>query len=98
MNRDMPQYQISITSYHRIDVKKTITIFVNKSRHFHVILDDFKEEKRLLKNQPKLRGCDEKDLTIYSMLMSGTLENVKNLIKTDTPLGVQIDILERIEI
>jgi len=47
----------------------------------------------LVPRQPRLRGCDPDDLHVYSILIRGLHTNAKNLIKTKTPDGVQIDLL-----
>ena len=63
------------------------------SKEFSITTDDPIKEKGPLDFQPNLCGCDKKDLKIYSLSIRGTLANAKKLVKIETPLGVQIDLL-----
>lgn len=87
------QIQLAFTGYHESKVKSALNTIKKNSKNFDVIITDppIKHEG-LLAFQPKLRGCDQKDLTVYSLSIIGTLENARNLVKTQTPLGVQIDL------
>lgn len=84
---------LTFTGYDEKDVKSAIETIRTESSKFNIKLGESVLQKRLLKDQPKLRGCDESDLTIFSVIITGEFENAKNLVKVRTPYGVQIDLL-----
>lgn len=88
--------QLAFTGYHKSNVKKALNLIVGKSFKFNVsIIDKPKKEQDFIKHQPVYHGCNVADLTIYSLPIDGKLIDVKNLVKTKTPLGVQIELLPR---
>ncbi len=90
--------RVAFTGYHESQVKTAVSTIVKSSQSFGVdVYGAPKKEKGLIHNQPNLRGCDNNDLHVYSLAIGGSLANAKNLIKTKTPLGVQIDLLPKFQ-
>ena len=88
------QLLIVFTGYHESDVKTAVDTIRENSEVFGITVNgNPKKEKGLIHYQPNLRGCDKKDLSVYSLTISGALTDVRNLIKIKTPSGVQIDLL-----
>ena len=88
------QVQLAFTGYNESNVKLALKTIMKKSSDFDVIVNGKPiQQHELLVGQPQLRGCDKKDLTVFSVSITGSLENLKNLVKIKTPLGVQIDLL-----
>ena len=84
---------LAFTGYHKSKVRTALNKIIKRSKKFDVaVTDKPKEHKRQLKFQAKLWGCDVKDLTIYSIPITGTLANAKSLVRTDTPQGVMIEL------
>ncbi len=90
------QIQLAFTGYNESNVKIAVNKIRKCSSNFDIIIDGTPiKEKGLINHQPDLRGCDNKDLKVYSLAIQGDLANIKNLVKLKTPLGVQIDLLPK---
>ena len=92
--RMQKQIQLAFTGYHESKVKSALNTIRKNSENFDVVVTDIPiKHEGPLDFQPNLRGCDQKDLKVYSLSVTGTLANARNLVKMETPLGVQIDLL-----
>jgi len=88
------QIQLAFTGYNESNVKTAVkTIMVNSSSFDIIVKGNPIKESGLITNQPNLRGCDNADLKIYSISITGTIVDIRNLVKMKTPQGVQIDLL-----
>ena len=88
------QVQLAFTGYDALDVESALSTIIKKSSNFNIIVNgDPISHDGLMKDQPRLRGCDKKDVIVFSMLLSGSLKNIKDLVKSETPNGVQIELL-----
>lgn len=87
---------VAFTGYNESNVKTALDLIQKKSINFKINIEGIaKKEDGLLNNQPLLRGCNKEDLIVYSLMIHGNLGNIRNLIKTRTPYGVQIDLLPK---
>ena len=94
MSRMQKQMQLAFTGYDESKVKIAVKKIVVNSPNFDIVVNgDPTKEKGLIKYQPKLRGCDYKDIKIYSLSIIGDIANMRDLVKTKTPRGVLIDLL-----
>ena len=88
------QVQLAFTGYSESNVRIAVDTIVQNSAHFDITVNGNPiKENGLIVNQPNLRGCDNEDLKVYSLSIEGALANAKELVRTKTPLGVQIDLL-----
>lgn len=88
------QIQLAFTGYHESKVKSALNTIKKNSRNFDVGVNAAPTKHECpLAFQPNLLGSDQKDLKVYSLSITGTLANARNLVKIQTPLGVQIDLL-----
>ena len=86
--------QLLMTSYVANDVEITLSKIQRKASSLNIHIDDIltqDETSRL--EQPKLWGCDGKDVTKQAILLTGSMDKIKELIQINTPDGVLIEIL-----
>ena len=90
----MEEHTLTFTGYQGTKVRETVKIIRENAHKFNVdITGKPVKEKKPLRDQPKLHGCDVKDLTIYSLNIKGELPNVRDLVNMDTPFGIMINLL-----
>ena len=95
--RMQKQIQLAFAGYNESNVKTAVKTIVTNSPNFNIVVKgNAIKEDGLIINQPNLRGCDNKDLKIYSISIMGSLVNIRNLVKMKTPPGVQIDLLPQV--
>ena len=88
------QFQLAFTGYNESNIKTAVKTIVKNSSRFDIIVKGAPiKENGFLTHQPNLRGCDKVDLKIYSISIKGILADIRNLIKMETPYGVQINLL-----
>jgi len=89
------QIQLSFTGYEKSNIKTALEKIRKESLAFNVTVHgtSVKRQIKLVQGQPKLWGCDKEDVTIRTLLVSGYLKDIKNLVRLDTPDGVQIELL-----
>lgn len=94
MISNMQNQILAFTGYNESNVRSAIETIQKNSFNFKIRIDGkARKENGLITNQPLLRGCYNEDLKVYSLIINGTLVNMRNLIKMQTPYGVQIDLL-----
>ncbi len=87
--------QLLFTGYNSSNVKTAVAKIVKQSSAFHVTVHGtpMTQKAKPVKGQPKLWGCGKEDVANTLIIVSGSLNDVKKLVKVDTPNGVQIELL-----
>ena len=88
------QVKLAFTGYKKSNVKLALSTIKKQSSNFNVTINSESiPQSNDIGDQPKLWGCTKEDVIRYSVLVSGSLKDVKDLVKSKTPDGVQIELL-----
>lgn len=87
--------KIVVSSYNLPQVQGTITKIMTQSPKYHVktVGKPFIQKMSVSSNQPKIWGCDGKDVKTRSIFLSGSSDDLKKLLKIPAPDGVLIQLL-----
>ena len=90
---------ISFVGYRRPDVDTALSKIMKQSKKHNVNIHGgpISRKFELLSTHPKLWGCDKDDLIVMVLTVDGKKEDIKDLIRTDTPIGVQMELLPHTE-
>ena len=77
---------LAFTGYHESDVRTALDTIIKRAKEFDIMITNGPtKHRRLLEFQARLWGNNEKDISIYSLAIWGTLENGRDLITVETP-------------
>lgn len=86
--------RIVFTGYNGIEVESSLKKIMRESRKCDVSIHGLPEHHdECLPTQPVLHGSGYGDMTIMSLIVSGSLKNIKRLLSTPTPEGMMLELL-----
>lgn len=96
-SKQIEQYKMTFMGYKRDDVERAVSKITSHSGRHKVSIDGraTRASMKDVEGHPGLLGCDAKGMMAKFLHVSGDLDDVKNLIRTDTPRGVLIELLPR---
>ena len=92
----LQQITLSFAGYERSNLKSALSKIMEQSAAFNVIVygSPVKQHIEQVEGHPILFGCSNNDdIIIETLSVSGSLDNIKKLVRQDTPAGVQIELL-----
>ena len=87
--------RLVLTSYDLPKIKTSISRILESAPKFNVEIQEkpFTQKIGQFDNEPKLWGCDGKDVIRKAMIVNGSFTDMQNLVKIETPDGVLIELL-----
>ena len=89
----MERQTIVFRGYDEKKIKLAMALILKKAKSFNVSITDgpTKETGQIL-NLPVCHGTDD-DFLVFTISITGNLQNIRNLVRVDTPRGVILDLL-----
>lgn len=87
--------KLVLTSYDLPNIEKSILTIVKNAPKFKVEIKDDPVAQKVgqFTDEPKLWGCDGKDVKRKAIMVSGYFTDMQNLVRIQTPKGVLVELL-----
>lgn len=92
----MPQdTKLVLTSYDLPKIDKSISTILKNAPKLKVEIkkDPVTQKVGQFADEPKLWGCDGKDVKRKAIIVSGSFSNIQELVRIQTPDGVLVELL-----
>lgn len=85
--------QIVLTGYDLSKVDRAISVILKNMARFNIDVQEKPSVQKIGRSdsEPKLWGCDNKDVTRKTMIVSGLFTDMKNLVHVKTPDVVLVE-------
>lgn len=96
--KSVKESSLVLTSYNPTKIKATVKIISENAHRFNIIIKipAMDLTSSMVKKQPKIWGCESTDLERKIICLSGDMEDLKKLIKINTPNGVQMELFSKL--
>lgn len=87
--------RLVLTSYDEPKIDESVSNILENASRFNVEIkkEPFDQKIGQFDNEPKLWGCDSKEIIRKAMMIRGPMSDMQNLVRIQTPDGVLVELL-----
>ena len=87
--------RLVLTGYDLSKIDRAVSVVLKNMSRFNISIQEKPSVQKIghLDDEPKLWGCDSKDVTRKAMTVKGSFTDMKNLVHVKTPDGVLVELV-----